>query len=67
MAPGGVTTIVIETDTYCDARPGGGPPGPFYRRLSVALTGGVLTTTVQGGRGLDLGCGVFASRFGRWL
>jgi hypothetical protein len=69
MAPGGVTTIVIETDTYCRAHPlgAGRPPGRVYHHVSVALMGSVICTTLPEARGLDLGCGVYASRFGRWL
>ena len=64
MVPGGVTTLVIETDSYCDARPTG-PAAPIYHRVSVALGGGVTNATTRHTRGLDVGCGAFVTRFGR--
>jgi hypothetical protein len=68
MPAGGVTTLVIETDTYCDARPAGGPIGPSYREVSVTLRDGVLRTRLPPNRpGLDMGCGALVSKFGRWL
>lgn len=66
MDPGGVTTLVIETDTYCNARPTGGRPGPFYDHVSVELTSGVLNSSTRRARALDVGCGAFVTKFGRW-
>jgi hypothetical protein len=66
MVRGGTTTLVIQTDTSCSARPTGGPAGPFYRDVSVELGDGVLRAATRGGRGLDMGCGAFVTRFGRW-
>jgi hypothetical protein len=61
-----MTTLVIETDTYCNARPTGGPPGPFYHHVSVELNDGVLNASTPCTRGLDVGFGAFATKFGRW-
>jgi hypothetical protein len=66
MVPGGVTTLVIETDSYCDARPTG-PAGPIYHRVTIALGTGVMSTTRRHAPGLDVGCGALATKFGRWL
>jgi hypothetical protein len=66
MNTGGMTTLVIETDTYCNARPTGGPPGPFYHHVSVELNDGVLNASTPCTRGLDVGFGAFATKFGRW-
>jgi hypothetical protein len=66
MNPGGITTLVIQSDTYCDARPSGGPRGPLYRHVSVKLADGVLNASTPRARPLDLGCGALVSRFGTW-
>lgn len=66
MDSGGVTTLVIETDTSCNARPTGGPPGPVYHHVSVELNDGVLKASTRRTRGLDMGCGAFVTKFGRW-
>ncbi len=65
MEHGGVTTLGLETDTSCPARPGGGPAGPMYHEVAIALRGGVLRVDAPRG-GLDVGCGVHLTRFTRW-
>lgn len=67
MKPGDVTTLVLDSDTYCNARSNGGPPGPIYHYAAVSLKGGVVRTTTWGAPGIDVGCGVLVSKFGRWL
>jgi hypothetical protein len=64
MEHGGVTTVGLETDTTCPARPGGGPPGPVYHEVTIALPGGVVRVTDP--RGLDLGCGAHLTEFTVW-
>lgn len=67
VPPGGTRTLVIDTDSYCDARPAGGPPGPLYHHARVVLDdGGTLTASTQGTRPLDVGCGAQVTEFGRW-
>jgi hypothetical protein len=66
MVPGGVTTLMIETNSHCDARPTG-RAGPFYHRVTVALRAGAISTSTRHTRRLSVGCGAFASKFGRWL
>lgn len=64
MQPGGVTTLGVETQTMCAARPGGGPSGPMYHEVHVALRGGVIT--IASPRGLDVGCGLHLTQFTNW-
>ena len=64
MQPGGVTTLGIETGTTCAARPGGGPSGPIYHEVHVALRGGAITIAAP--HGLDVGCGVHLTNFTNW-
>lgn len=66
MDQGEMTTLVIESDTYCSTRSRGGPPGPIYHHASVTLYDGVVRANTQGARGIDVGCGAFVSEFGRW-
>lgn len=65
LDPGEVATLGVETATSCDARPTGGPSGPFYRDVRISLPGGVVTVT-DPTPGLDVGCGVHLTRFGLW-
>lgn len=65
MGPGEVTSLGLETDTYCDARPTGGPGGPRYHEVAISLRGGVLRVATPRA-GLDVGCGVHLTTFTRW-
>jgi hypothetical protein len=64
MKPGAVTTLGIETDSMCPARPAGGSSGPLYHEVQLTLRGGVVTVAAP--RGLDVGCGVHLTEFGQW-
>jgi hypothetical protein len=64
MAPGGVTLLGLETDTYCAARPDGGGGSPSSRRFSIALRGGGWTSVRSPtAGGLDLTCGLRLTQF----
>lgn len=65
LDPGEVTTLGVETDTSCDARPAGGPSGPNYHEVRISLRGGVMAVTYPRG-GLDVGCGAHLTEFTRW-
>lgn len=65
MGPGEVTSLGLETDASCDARPTGGPGGPWYHRVAISLRGGVLRVATPR-RGLDVGCGVHLTPFTTW-
>lgn len=65
IEPGEVTTLGVETDTSCAARPTGGPSGPFYREVRIALPGGVVSVTARR-PGLDVGCGAHVTTFTLW-
>jgi hypothetical protein len=67
MNQGELTTLVIESDTHCNSRSSGGPPGPIYHHARVRLNDGVVRANTRGARGIDVGCGAFVSEFGRWL
>jgi hypothetical protein len=67
MNQGELTTLVIESDTHCNSRSSGGPPGPIYHHARVRLNDGVVRANTRGARGIDVGCGAFVSKFGRWL
>lgn len=63
MRPGQDTYLGVETDTYCAARPGGGPPGPLYHRLEVTLPGGGTVTVDDPAKGFDVSCGLHLTAF----
>ena len=63
--PGEVTSLGVETDASCDARPTGGPGGPMYHEVRISLPGGVMRVTVPRG-GLDVGCGAHLTTFTTW-
>lgn len=65
MRPGQDTYLGVETDAYCNARPGGGPTGPLYHHLDIALPGGgTVAVAFDGARAaLDAGCGLHLTRF----
>lgn len=65
MEHGEVTSLGLETDTYCNARPTGGPGGPKYHEVAIALRGGVLRVATPRA-GLDVGCGVHLTTFTTW-
>lgn len=62
IAPGQRADLGVETDTYCAARPGGGPPGALYHRLHIALPGGGHVA-VDEPRGFDPTCGLHITAF----
>ncbi len=64
MNPGAVTSLGVETDSPCAARPDGGWSGPIYHEVRVTLRGGVLSVPVP--HGLDVGCGVHLTSFTNW-
>lgn len=66
MKPGQVTTLGLETDSSCAARPTGGPSGPMYHQVSVSLPSGVIKVATPAGRALDVGCGVRVTKFTIW-
>ena len=66
MEAGEVTTLGVETDTSCTARPTGGPSGPMYHEVRVLLSGGVIRVATPAGRALDVGCGVHLTKFTAW-
>lgn len=63
MAPGGVTTLAIETDVDCGAHSSihGFVPGLIYHTVTVGIPGG---GQVRIHASLDVLCGVFAGNFG---
>jgi len=63
MRPGQDTYLGVETDTYCAARPGGGPAGPLYHRLDVTLPGGGTVTVDDPAKGFDVFCGLHLTSF----
>lgn len=63
MSPGRDTYLGVETDTYCAARPGGGPSGPAYHRLDITLPGGGTITVHDPSIGFDVACGLHLTRF----
>jgi uncharacterized protein DUF4232 len=64
MAPGGTNLLVLETDTYCAARPGGGSGGPRYHRVSITLPGGgTVPLVLPRAEGFDVTCGLHVTRF----
>jgi hypothetical protein len=63
MQPGQDTLLGVETDTYCDARPGGGPPGPLYHHLHITLPAGGTVTIDSPNGGFDPTCGLHLTRF----
>ena len=66
MEPGGVTALGLETDSVCAARPDGGPRGPIYHRIRVALPDGAIGLVAPVGRAMDVGCGVHLTKFTTW-
>ncbi len=64
LQPGAATTLGLETQSVCEARPGGGPAGPLYHQVTVNLPGGSISATST--PGLDVGCGVHLTPFVHW-
>lgn len=64
LQPGAATTLGLETQSVCAARPGGGPAGPLYHQVTVEVPGGTITATAPAG--LDVGCGVHLTPFTDW-
>jgi hypothetical protein len=64
MPPGQQTLLGLETDTYCDARPGGGGGNPAYHHVTISLPGGggIVSLDRQPG-GFDVTCGLHLTRF----
>jgi hypothetical protein len=63
MRPGQETFLGVETDTFCAARPDGGPPGPLYHQLDITLPGGGTVTVNDPVSGFDVSCGLHLTRF----
>lgn len=63
MRPGQDTYLGVETDTFCAARPDGGPPGPLYHQLDITLPGGGTVTVNDTARSVDVSCGLHLTRF----
>ena len=63
MRPGEDSYLGVETDTYCPARPGGGPAGPLYHQLNITLPGGGTVTVSAQTSGFDVTCGLYLTRF----
>jgi hypothetical protein len=62
--PSGQQTLLgLETDTYCDARPGGAGGSPDYRHVTINLPGGDTITLDRQPGGFDLTCGLHLTRF----
>jgi hypothetical protein len=64
MAAGQQTFLGLETDTYCDARPGGGGDNPAYHHVTISLPGGGgLVSLDRQPAGFDLTCGLHLTRY----
>jgi hypothetical protein len=63
MAPGETTDTGLETATVCEARPGGGPPGPAYHRIAIELPGGTMRLVAPERGGFDVTCGLRVDAF----
>jgi hypothetical protein len=63
MAPAEITTLGIETDTYCVNRPTGGGSSDFYQHLSITLPGGGMVDLIHSPPGFDVTCGLKLTTF----
>lgn len=63
MPPGRETLLGLETDTYCNARPGGGGGGPPYHHIAIRLPGGGTVALHRASDGFDVACGLHLTGF----
>ena len=65
LRPGQATRLILQTSTYCAARPGGGGGGQLYHHFAITLPGGGTVHVDTRVDELDLTCGLRVGWYGR--